>query len=129
MEFDVGLMSTSPVASFSSSMSCAWAPVPRASRARPATAETMVLCMFSPFGTGSSVGALEDRERAELVPQDGRRLLVLHPALDQRRVDAPVVGGVFEVAVVEVGEARHLAVLPAGDRLADDEGRAGSAVV
>src|SRR5438874_10493589 len=52
-----------------------------------------------------------------------------HPDLDHGRGDPAVVGCVLEVAVVEVAEARHLAVLATGDRLADDEGRAGSAMV
>src|SRR5258707_190918 len=87
----------------------------------------LVIKSPSPFLTRRS--SADQRQRLELAAQHARGVGVAHPRLDHGRVDAAIVGRVLEVPVIEIREARHLAVLPASDRLANHEGRPGGTVI
>ena len=71
----------------------------------------------------------EHAERIEAALQHGLGVVAAEPLLDRRGVDAPEVRRHLHVAVVEIGEARMLAVEAALDALADDEHRRRGAVI
>src|SRR5712671_8065015 len=72
---------------------------------------------------------LHQRQRVEPPAQHALGIGVSHPLADERRIHAAVIGRIFEIAVLEVGETRQCAVLATLDGLADHEGGTGRAVI
>src|SRR5215471_2532240 len=56
---------------------------------------------------------LDDRQRLELAAQDAGGVAIAHPTLDGGGVNTAEISGENHVAVVKLGEARHLAILAA----------------
>src|SRR5262245_66508040 len=84
---------------------------------------------LKPFGI-SPPWLREDGERREVALEDRRMVLAAHPLFDHRRIDATEVSRHNQIAIViQLVEARVLAVQSAFDWLADDVHRRGCTMI
>ena len=68
-------------------------------------------------------------ERGERLTEYSRVVCLSHPLCDKSRVNAPEIGRIPQITIVQVRQARHFAVHSAADRSTDDEHRPSRAVI
>src|SRR6516162_10939087 len=68
-------------------------------------------------------------DRLEFLPKNCRNVRTAHPPLYERSINAPEIGCVAKIAIIQIGQARRLAVVSTLNSLADHEHGAGGSMV